>query len=287
MVKPLTFKGDKKPKKRKRHDEPSHPNNDQTSALLSENTRSPAVTAPVKPTDVHDDQSWVSADVPADISGPVIIVLPSTPPTCIACDVNGKVFASEIENAIDGDPRTAEPHDVRQVWVATKVAGSEGVNFKGHHGRYLSCDKYGLLSATSPAISAFESFIPIASTEAPSMFSFQICGGDVDAFLSIKEGGSKPSSTGASAVEIRGDADSVSFTTSFRVRMQARFKPKLRASRESKALEKVTRKELEAAVGRRLEDHEVKRLKRARREGNYHEEVLDVRVKGKHDKFAS
>lgn len=42
---------------------------------------------------------------------------------------------SELENLIEGDPATAEPHDVRQVWVATKVAGSEGVSFKGHHGR--------------------------------------------------------------------------------------------------------------------------------------------------------
>ena len=33
-------------------------------------------------------------------------------------------------------------------------------------------------------------------------------------------------------------------------------------------------------------DDEVKRLKRARREGNFHEMVLDVKVKGKHDKFA-
>jgi protein FRG1 len=69
--------------------------------------------------------------------------------------------------------------------------------------------------------------------------------------------------------------------------MQARFKPKLKASKESKAREKISRRELEEVVGRRLEDDEVKRLKRARREGNFHEEILDVRVRGKHDKFAS
>jgi len=40
-------------------------------------------------------------------------------------------------------------------------------------------------------------------------------------------------------------------------------------------------------VGRKLEDDEVRRLKRAKRQGTYYEEVLDVRVKGKHDKFAS
>ena len=87
--------------------------------------------------------------------------------------------------------------------------------------------------------------------------------------------------------EIRGDAEDISFNTTFRIRMQARFKPRLMASKESKAREKISRKELEDVVGRRLEDEEVKRLKRARREGDYHEAILDVRVKGKHDKFAS
>lgn len=129
MVKPLTFKGDKKSKKRKRQgDDSSH----RGSALHSE---TPDSANTKSTTEEHDEQSWVAADVPTDISGPVLIVLPSTPPTCIACDVNGQVFASEIENTVDGDPRTAEPHDVRQVWVATKVAGSDALNFKGHHGR--------------------------------------------------------------------------------------------------------------------------------------------------------
>lgn len=68
--------------------------------------------------------------------------------------------------------------------------------------------------------------------------------------------------------------------------MQARFKPKLKASKESKAREKISRKELEDAVGRKLEDDEVRRLKKARVEGDYHEAILDVRVKGKHDKYS-
>lgn len=86
--------------------------------------------------------------------------------------------------------------------------------------------------------------------------------------------------------EIRGDAEMVSFSTTFRIRMQARFKPRLKASKESRAKEKISRKELEEAVGRRLEDAEVKRLKKARAQGDYHEAILDVRVKGKHDKYS-
>jgi protein FRG1 len=69
--------------------------------------------------------------------------------------------------------------------------------------------------------------------------------------------------------------------------MQARFKPRVQQDKETKAIEKISRRELEQVVGRKLEDDEVRRLKRAKRQGTYYEEVLDVRVKGKHDKFAS
>ncbi|OAX82602.1 hypothetical protein ACJ72_03043 [Emergomyces africanus] len=285
MVKPLTFKGDKKPKKRKRHQ--TDADTDERSLSRHPDASRDHKDNPEDASATDEDQNWVSADTPTDILGPVVIVLPSTPPTCVACDGNGKVFALEIENLIEGDPATAEPHDVRQVWVATRIAGTEGINFKGHHGRYLSCDKYGILSANAPAVSAYESFIPIPSPDLPSTFSFQVAGGDREAFLSIKEPRDTSASTPATAVEIRGDASSISFTTTCRIRMQARFKPKLKASKESKALEKISRKELEAAVGRKLEDDEVKRLKKARKEGSYHEEILNVRVKGKHDKFAS
>jgi protein FRG1 len=126
MVKPLTFKGDKKLKKRKHHE-----GGDNDDGRIQPNKP----TTPAEDEGTPSDQSWVSADVPTDINGPIVIVLPSSPPTCIACDINGKVFASELENMIEGDAGTAEPHDVRQVWIATRAAGSEGFGFKGHHGK--------------------------------------------------------------------------------------------------------------------------------------------------------
>lgn len=87
-------------------------------------------------------------------------------------------------------------------------------------------------------------------------------------------------------IEARGDAESSGDTTNIRIRMQARFKPKHKVEKAEKIRAKISRKELEEAAGRRLEDDEVKMLKRARKEGNYHEAMLDVKVKGKHDKFA-
>lgn len=127
MVKPLTFKGDK-PKKRKVRSADSEGS--------SKSRKTDTDTAkPSDELDNPDDQSWVSADAVGDIAGPVVLVLPSDDPTCIASDANGIVFASKLENIVEGDPTTAEPHDVRQVWVAARVAGTESFSLKGHHGK--------------------------------------------------------------------------------------------------------------------------------------------------------
>ncbi|KAJ5245995.1 hypothetical protein N7468_000978 [Penicillium chermesinum] len=270
MVKPLTFKGDK-PKKRKNRDADGEkiPKARKTAAPEDEENDNP------------EDQSWVSADAPSDLAGPVVLVLPSDTPTCIASDANGVVFASELENLIENDPGTAEPHDVRQVWVVTQIAGTDSVSFKGHHGKYLSCDKYGLLSATASAVSHLESFVVVPSPEVQGTFSLQTHGGDSGLFLCVKE-----STKAAAGVEIRGDATDISFDTTLRLRMQARFKPRVRKTKETKAYEKISKKELEEMAGRKLDDDDVKKLRRARKDGNFHEVMLDVKVKGKHDKFA-
>lgn len=128
MVKPLSFKGDKKAKKRKRVDT-EEKFGDSSSKELTTASKPEEDGVPV------DDDSWVTAEASGDVVGPIILVLPSDSPSCIASDTNGKVFASALENIVDNDPATAEPHDVRQVWVANRVAGTETFSFKGHHGK--------------------------------------------------------------------------------------------------------------------------------------------------------
>ncbi|KAF6234891.1 hypothetical protein HO173_006821 [Letharia columbiana] len=267
MVKPLAFKGDRKSKKRKN----PHPD----SCLTFEDGDTKALTVQNPAAEAEEDDSWVTAEAATDVTGPIMFALPSTKPTCIGCDANGKVYTSELENIVHGDLATAEPHDVRQVWIASRVAGTDEISFKGHHGRYLSCDRIGVLSATREAISPEESFLCIPSPETPGMFSVQTAR---EKFITIVDESKVP--------EIRGDAESVSFNTTLRIRMQARFKPRLKANKESKTREKISRKELEEVVGRRLEEDEVRRLKKARVQGDYHEAILDVKVKGKHDKYS-
>lgn len=261
MVKPLVFKGEKKPKKRKRTDDAPR-----------------EAPAPEDQDDVENDDSWVSADTPDDVSGPVVVVLPSSPPSALSCDANGKVFTVEIENIVDGNPASAEPHDVRQVWVANRIVGTEHFRFKGHHGKYLSCDDHGILSATTEAVSSRESFLLVPSEN--GRFRIQTFRGT---FLCVKG----PSSSKPNAQpELRGDADEDADGTACHVRMQARFKPRIKASKAEKAKEKISRRELEAAAGRKLDEDEVRKLKRGKKEGDYHERLLEIKTKSKHDKYS-
>ena len=297
-IKPLSFKGDKKShKKRKRDYEDNNVKSESTSLIAAHDADAP-----------DEDDSWVSCDLPSDLTGPTLLVLPTTPPTALSADPHGNIFASPLENVVDGDPATAEPHDVRQVWIATRIAGTgEGqVSFKGAHGRYMGCDTYGILSAKREAIGREEAFQVIIAEESAAvagrrrsvagMFAVKTAASKEegkDMFICASGGGVEDAGEDGSTKkkraldEVRGDWDGISYSTTLRIRMQARFKPRLKANKEMRAKEKVSRSELEAAVGRKLDDDEVKRLKRARKDGTYHEEVLDVRVKGKHDKFAS
>lgn len=132
MVKPLTFKGDKKPKKRKRLEGGEAGDNE------GRRDRPSAGNAPMPVEDAEPDDSWVSAEAVTDVVGPIMLVLCSRPPTSLACDANGKVFPLAIENIVEGIPSSAEPHDVRQVWVANRVAETENFRLKGHHGRWVT-----------------------------------------------------------------------------------------------------------------------------------------------------
>ena len=129
-------------------------------------------------------------------------------------------------------------------------------------------------------MSPLESFLAIPTADTPGTFQLQTLR---ETFVTIKP---STSSKASALPDIRGDGTDITFNTTLRIRMQARFKPRLKASKEEKASQKISRKELEEAVGRRLEDDEVRKLKKARREGDYHEALLLIKVKNKHDKYS-
>lgn len=290
-VKPLTFKGDKKPSKKRKHRPDEQVSDERTLVTAS-------ISEQQQQADSSDD-SWTTPDTPSDLTGPVILVLHTSPPTCLAADAHGNIFASPLENIVEDYVESAEPHDVRQVWVASTVAGTGLLSFKGAHGGYLSCDSIGVLGARREARGSEEGFVVEAHPSEGGKDRWRVrtaaskpAEGEkgLRYLCAITESAtSKASDEGKKKVSIslRGDGEADSASTELVIKMQSRFKPRVQANKETKAREKISRKELEQAVGRRLEDNEVKRLKRAKKEGNFYEEVLDVRVKGKHDKFAS
>ncbi|KAF3921544.1 hypothetical protein AA313_de0202279 [Arthrobotrys entomopaga] len=266
MVKPLQFKGDKKPlKKRKRteaaDDEPSTSASiaastvekfGSSAAAGSSSSSSRAVVpaekerekkARVMNEDLDADDGWVNSDSLEDIKGPIVFAFASTPPTCLACDANGKVFASPLRDVDGEDLTTAEPHDVRQVWTVTRIPSSTRFAFKGHHGKYLACDKFGVLSALKDAISPEEEFIPVKTETGWGM---QTCR---DKFLrgeekNVSSGGKGSGAvTGGVVVEIRGDAETIGFGETWVIRVQRRFKTK--AKKEGGKEDRISRKELE------------------------------------------
>ena len=130
MVKALSFKGDKKPPKKRKRAEPA----DEYEASSSKQLALPNHDA--GPAQADEDENWVSADAVSDLAGPVMLVLSSEPVMSVACDQLGKVFPLKVENMVEGVSSSAEPHDVRQVWVVTRVVGSETeVVLKGCNGR--------------------------------------------------------------------------------------------------------------------------------------------------------
>ena len=86
-MKALSFKGDKKPKKRKHR-----PNEDTYDDHLNSLHADSASVTTVTQAKSSDDDTWAFPDAPSDLTGPVILLLPTTPPTCLAADAHGNVF---------------------------------------------------------------------------------------------------------------------------------------------------------------------------------------------------
>lgn len=286
MPTPLHFKGDKKPphstsKKRKRPHPPST-----TDTTTNPN---PPIDAAAADEDA-EDETWLNPDTPTDLTGPSILVLPTHPPTTLATSPNGTVHPSLLHNLIDDNPASAEPHAIPQVWVANQIAGTHSLSFKASSGTYLSCDAHGTLSATKEAVGPEEQWDvePVAGQPA-GVFGLKNTRGLYLAVEMPEDGDNDSNNKRTQSVEklkVRGDGEAAHAGTKLRIRMQARFKPRVKVQREERAREKISRKQLEEAAGRKLENDQVKMLKRARRQGTYHEALLDVKVKGKSDKFA-
>lgn len=200
----LKFKGEKSKKKRK-YDE-----DDDIEASSSSRSRRHVA---------QDDGSpeWVQPDQATEIRGPTFLFHPSDPsPLCISFDsTRNRITLQTLEKLEDGGSildRT--PSEVAQVWVTTRVAGAGTINLRTGtgEGKFLSCDKHGLVTADREARGPQEEWTPIVLED--GMVAFMNV---YEKYLGIDE-------VAGGQLALRGDSDTVGFQERFYVKIQNKYK---------------------------------------------------------------
>ncbi|KAG4305963.1 hypothetical protein PORY_000873 [Pneumocystis oryctolagi] len=250
----LSFKGEKKKRKKRLSLEIAETVTETTDEVEVENT---------------EEANWIRLTSLEDISGPLFLTFPSSPPIALSCDASGKVFGMPLD--VSDNLNAVEPNDVRQVWVSTAISDTGKYSFKSFTGKYLSCDKYGFLSAKQDALGYAEQFECFLREDGLAIQSVY------EKFISIHELDD--------GVEIRGDAETIGFCECFRAKIQGSRKKRKVEVKETVS-HKIRSKELESMAGRKLSQEEIMQLKAAFKEGTLNEALLDIRVKHGRDKFA-
>ncbi|KAK9708712.1 hypothetical protein K7432_009474 [Basidiobolus ranarum] len=247
----LSFKGESEKKKKKKR----------KSKEITEETES----------SVNTDSGWVFTENLDELVGPIFILFNGEPPRCIRTNDKEEIVSQIQEKPI----AEVEPEQVHHVFVGRRVPGSEGFTFKSSTGKYLSCDKVGVLSIDSEAVGPQESWTPILREDG---VAFQNVHGK---YLSIEESSGK----------LRGDAEDIRFCEVFRVKCQAavRRKDKVKSQTNQSSTEVEfhnIRRFQSWGLGRvKLSEDDVTELKKAKKEGNFSETLLDRRAKIKSDRY--
>ena len=197
----LKFKGEKTKKKRKRDDGSStHRQEDDES---------------------KDPETWVLPEEPEHIRGPTFIYHPSDPtPICINFDSNrNRIVLHPLDKDRDDDsppPALLDrvPSDILQVWVTTRVAGSETINLRTGtgEGKFLSCDTHGLVSADREARGPQEEWTPVILPDG------------MVAFMNVYEKYLCVDEVAGGTLSLRGDSEEVGFGERFWVKIQSKYK---------------------------------------------------------------
>ncbi|KZT28438.1 actin-crosslinking protein [Neolentinus lepideus HHB14362 ss-1] len=246
---------------------------------------------------LEDDQeleAWVFPDDPTQIRGPSFIIHPSDPsPICVTFDSTRNRI---ILHCFDRDKPEEEkdkasllervPTEVSQVWVITRVAGASTINLRTGvgEGKFLSCDKHGLVSADREARGPQEEWTPVILPD--GMVAFQNI---YEKYLSVDE-------AAGGVLQLRGDSEEVSFAERFWVKIQSRYKKEATEEEKKKKAGIVEEPSGdEASVNRMYQawgagrsvvsGTDKQEIKRAKKEGRLAEAMLDRRSKLKSDRF--
>jgi len=274
----LKFKGEKTKKKRRRED-------DDEGAGSSRRRR--------KDEDEDSPETWVLPESAIEIRGPTFIIHPSDPsPITITYDsTRGRIILQTLDKdkSDDSEPPSLlerTPTEVSQVWVITRVAGSPTINLRTGtgEGKFLSCDKHGLVSADREARGPQEEWTPVVFPD--GMVAFQNV---YEKYLSVDE-------VAGGQLALRGDSEEVGFRERFWVKIQSKYKREAHEEEKKRKEGMVDDSKIDEASANKiyqawgagrsvLSAEDKKELKKARKEGRLAEALLDRRSKLKSDRF--
>ena len=201
----LKFKGDKTKKKRKRDD------GDERTGSSSK-----------RKVDDKDPETWVLPENVNEIRGPTFIFHPSDPsPMSVNFNsTTNRIYFHTLDK--DKSEEGAEPMelldrtptDVSQVWVTTRLAGSETINLRTGtgEGKFLSCDAHGLVSSDRDARGPQEEWTPVVLPDG------------MVAFMNIYEKYLGVDEAAGGTLQLRGDSEEVGFAERFWVKIQHKYK---------------------------------------------------------------
>ena len=201
----LKFKGDKTKKKRKRDD------GDERAGGSSK-----------RKVDDKDPETWVLPENVNEIRGPTFIFHPSDPsPMSVNFNsTTNRIYFHTLDK--DKSEEGAEPMelldrtptDVSQVWVTTRLAGSETINLRTGtgEGKFLSCDAHGLVSSDRDARGPQEEWTPVVLPDG------------MVAFMNIYEKYLGVDEAAGGTLQLRGDSEEVGFAERFWVKIQHKYK---------------------------------------------------------------
>jgi len=273
----LKFKGDKTKKKRKRDD------GDERMSSTSK-----------RKVDDKDPETWVLPENVNELRGPTFIFHPSDP-SPISVNFNSttnRIYLHTLDKdkSEEGAEPTAllerTPTDVSQVWVITRIAGSETINLRTGtgEGKFLSCDAHGLVSSDRDARGPQEEWTPVVLPDG------------MMAFMNIYEKYLGVDEAAGGTLQLRGDSEEVGFAERFWVKIQHKYKKEAYEEEKKKKDGETDPLKIDEAssnhvyqawgAGRSVVSIEDKKeLKRARKEGRLAEAMLDRRAKLKSDRF--
>ncbi|KAI0699693.1 FRG1-like family-domain-containing protein [Cytidiella melzeri] len=278
----LKFKGEKDRKKRKRDDE------DEAEGSSTRRRRR-------DDGDGESPDTWVLPEQPNEIRGPTFIFHPSDPsPITLTYDsTRGRIVLSSLDKDIksedaDGPPSVLQrtPTEVSQVWVITRVAGSPTINLRTGvgEGKFMSCDKHGIVSADREARGPQEEWTPVVFPD--GMVAFQNV---YEKYLSIDE-------VAGGNMALRGDSEEVGFKERFWVKIQSKYKKEAHEEEKKRKegmsvdpnIDEASTNKIYQAWGAGksvVSADDKKALKKAKKEGRLAEAMLDRRAKLKSDRF--